>query len=179
MSKISEKEWREDFQEFVRGDSAAVPSGIAHSILEEVHRDLNPSPWLVFVKLLGIHSVVGTFSLGICNQFGMSPFRTGFSFSEYFMKFGHSTCMFLCGVLFLGLSVLLCRSVIRIEELRVLQRNIWLQVLGLSLISLGAFAALGAEFTLIIGGLWLLGAMLGGAAAATVLRRSTLRPLEH
>ena len=175
MSKISEREWLEDFQEFIQGDGAPVPPGVARTVLAQVQRDLNPSFWLVFAKLLGIHSVVGTLSLGLCNQFGMSPFQTGFSLSEYFMKFGHSTCMFLCGVIFLGLSVLLCRAAIRIDELRVLQRNVWLQIPVLSMISLGAFAALGAEISLVIGALWFLGAMLGGAAAATLLSRAPFR----
>jgi hypothetical protein len=170
VSKITEKEWIEDFQEFVRSDGVPVPEGISKQILAQVHRDLNPSAWMVFVKLLGVHAVVGTLSLAICNQFGITPFQTGFSLSDYFMKFGHSTCMFLCGVLFVSLSVLLSRSVIQPEELRVLRNKAWFEVFGLSMISLGVFAAVGAEITLAIGLLWLAGAMLGGTAVAMLPR---------
>jgi hypothetical protein len=113
--------------------------------------------------------------LAICNQFGITPFQTGFSLSDYFMKFGHSTCMFLCGVLFLSLSLLICRSLVLPEELRVLRKNVWLQVFGLSMISLGVFAAFGAHITLAIGVLWLTGAMLGGIAVAMLPR--TLKPI--
>jgi hypothetical protein len=166
MSKISEKEWVEDFQEFVRSAGAPVPNEVSNSILSRVRQDLNPSAWLVFAKLLTIHSVVGTLSLAICNQFGISPFQTGFSLSDYFMKFGHSTCMVLCGVLFVSLSVLLTRVIIRPEEFHVLRRNAWLEIFALSMISLGMFAVLGAEITLAVGVLWLTGALLGGVAMA-------------
>ena len=174
MSKITEKEWLEDFQEFVRSEGVPVPEEISETIMTRVKRDLNPSAWAVFRKLLGVHAVVGTLSLGICIQFGIDPFRTGFSLSDYFMKFGHSTCMVLCGILFVGLSVLLCRVVVRREELRILRKNAWLEVFGLSMISLGIFAVLGAEITLAIGVLWFVGAMLGGTTAA-MLSVSSLR----
>lgn len=176
MSKITEKEWVEDFQEFIQGEDVRVPESVTKAIFAKVQRDLNPSAWLVFAKLLGIHSVVGTLSLAVCNQFGISPFHTDFSLSEYFMKFGHSTCMFLCGVLFLSLSVLLWRLVGRPEELRVLRKNAWLQVFALSMISLGIFAALGAEFTLAIGFLWFVGAMLAGVCIAMMPPRFWSRP---
>jgi len=175
MSKFTEKEWLEDFREFVRSEGTPVPRGISDSILAQVRQDLNPSAWLVFAKLFGVHVLVGTLSLAICNQFGITPFQTGFSLSDYFMKFGHSTCMFLCGVLFLSLSLLICRSIVFPEELRVLRKNVWLQVFGLSMISLGIFAALGAQITLAIGVLWLAGAMLGGIAVAMLPR--TLKPI--
>ncbi|MCB0392920.1 MAG: hypothetical protein KDD25_00080, partial [Bdellovibrionales bacterium] len=99
-NKNSEKEWLNDFNEFVNSEGVEVPSGVTDRLFLKVRSDLNPSSWLVFFKLLGIHTVVGTLSLAICNQFDLNPFRTGFSLSDYFMKFGHSTCMFLCGLIF-------------------------------------------------------------------------------
>lgn len=164
MSKISEKEWMEEFQAFVKSKGVPVPESLSKSILLRVHADLCPSPWQVFVKLLGVQGVVGTFSLLICNQFGMSPFHTEFSLSDYFMKFGHSACMFLCGVLFVGLGVVIGRAILSIEEFAVLRRNVALQIFGLSALSLGVFAAVGAEIALTIGLLWLLGAMLAGVS---------------
>lgn len=172
MSKLTEKDWVEDFQEFVRSEKASVPEDVTKNIWQTVYRDLNPSAWLVFLKVLGIHSVVGTLSLAICNQFDINPFRTGFSLSDYFMKFGHSTCMVMCGILFVGLSVLLSRMVIRPEELRVFRKNAWLEVFGLSMISIGVFASLGAQLTVAVALLWLLGAMLGGVSMASIPLRS-------
>jgi hypothetical protein len=169
VNKISEKEWLEDFHEFVKSEGVPVPENISKVLLSRVHADLNPSPWTIFGKMVGIHLVVGTLSLAICDQFGMSPFRTGFSLSDYFMKFGHSMCMVLCGVLFVGLSASAGGVVLRPEELRVLSQNSILQIFGLSAISLGLFAVFGADFTWVIGFLWLLGAMLGGVAMSKVV----------
>ena len=169
--KLNEKEWLEEFREFVQADGTPVPKELSESILSRVRADLNPSAWMVFAKLLGIHGVVGTFSLGICNQFGLNPFHTNFSLSEYFMKFGHSTCMVLCGVLFIGLTVLLGSLLLRKEELLVLSRNAPLQIFGLSVLSMAAFIGFGAEVVLGIGILWFIGAMVGGLVAAKVLVR--------
>jgi len=165
---ISEKEWVEDFKEFVSSKGEPVPKEISASILKRIHASLNPSAWLVFAKMFGIHAVVGTVSLSICNQFGLNPFRTNFSLSEYFMQFGHSTCMVLCGILFVTSSILLGRIILSREEFVVLARNAPLQVFGLSVFSLVAFIALGAEIVIGIGTLWLLGAMFGGIFTAKI-----------
>lgn len=78
------------------------------------------------------------------------------------MKFGHSACMFLCGVLFISLTVMLGRMIFTQDEFRVLSKNAALQIFSLSVFSLVAFTAFGAEIALSIGVLWLTGAMLGG-----------------
>lgn len=170
--KFTEKEWLEDFKEFVQADGVPVPMDVSEKILNRVRTDLNPSPWLVFAKLLGIHLVVGTLSLAICNQFGLNPFRTGFSLSNYFMKFGHSTCMVFCGVLFIGLTIILGQLFLRSEELLVLSRNAPLQVFGLTVLSMASFIAFGAEVVLGIGVLWFIGAMIGGVVTTkAVVRR--------
>jgi hypothetical protein len=166
--KITEKEWLEDFKEFVEADGVPVPKKVSSQILKKVRSDLNPSAWLVFAKMLGIHLVVGTLSLAICDQFGLSPFDSNFSLSEYFMRLGHSTCMIFCGVLFIGLTVTLGHFVLRREEFLVLSRNAPLQVFGLSVLSLAAFIGFGADIVLSIAALWLLGAMIGGVVAAKV-----------
>jgi len=169
--KLREKVWLEEFREFVQSEGSAVPAEVSERILREVRAQLNPSAWTVFAKLLGIHGVVGTLSLVVCNQFGLNPFHTEFSLSEYFMKFGHSTCMVLCGVLFIGLTVTLGHLVLRREELLVLSKNAFLQVFGLSVFSLVAFIAFGAEIVFGIAALWLLGAMVGGILASRLLFR--------
>lgn len=169
--KFTEKEWLEDFKEFVQADGVPVPSDVSENILKRVHAELNPSAWMVFLKLLGIHLVVGTLSLSICSQFGLNPFHTNFSLSEYFMKFGHSTCMFLCGVLFIGSTIALGQLALRREELLVLSKNAPLQVFGLSVLSLAALIGFGAEVVLGIGTLWFIGAMAGGVMATKIFVR--------
>lgn len=169
--KLNEKEWLEEFKEFLQAEGSSVPKEVSESILSRVRKDLNPSAWMVFAKLLGIHGVLGTLSLAICSQFGLNPFNTNFSLSEYFMKFGHSACMFFCGVLFIGLTVLLGSFLLRREELLVLSRNSPLQIFGLSVFSIVAFIGFGAEIVLGIGVLWFVGAMIGGLVAAKALIR--------
>jgi len=166
MKKISENEWMEDFQDFVKSEVVSVPDSLSKEILTRVHEDLNPSPWIVFSKLFGVQMLVGTLSLAICNQFDISPFQTHFSLSDYFMSFGHSTCMFLCGVIFVGLGVGAGRAILTREEFSVLRKNAPLQVFGLSFISLGIFAAVGAEIAFTFGLIWLLGSMLSGVSVA-------------
>lgn len=167
----SEKEWLDEFKAFIQTEDVPVPKEVSENILNQVRADLNPSAWLVFAKLLGIHLVVGTLSLAVCNQFGLNPFRTTFSLSDYFMTFGHSTCMFLCGVLFIGLTVVLGQLVLRREELLVLSKNAPLQVFGLSVLSLAALIGFGAEVVLGIGALWFIGAMIGGLVTTKMLVR--------
>lgn len=169
--KFTEKKWLEDFKDFVQADGVPVPKDVSENILKRVRADLNPSAWIVFSKLLGIHLVVGTLSLAICNQFGLNPFHTNFSLSEYFMKFGHSTCMVLCGVLFIGFTIMLGQLFLRREELYVLSRNAPLQVFGLSVLSMAGFIGFGAEVVLGIGILWFIGAMIGGIATVRMLVR--------
>lgn len=169
--KLNEKEWLEEFKDFVQAEGMAVPAEVRENILRQVRADLNPSAWRVFAKMLGIHGVVGTLSLAICNQFGLNPFHTDFSLSEYFMKFGHSTCMVLCGVLFIGFTVVLGSILLRREELLVLSRNAFLQIFGLSVLSMAAFIGFGADIVLGIGILWFVGAMIGGFIAAKALVR--------
>jgi hypothetical protein len=160
--KDNEKQWLNEFSEFIECDTENVPANISKNILNLVYQQMNPSWWVVFGKLLVIQSIAGLLSLLVCNQFGINPFKTGFSLSDYFMKFGHSTCMLLCGFIFLGFGVSASRLFLNNEEFLVIKKNSFLQVFSLSLIFLGVFAAIGAELTFIISLFWILGAMLGG-----------------
>lgn len=166
-----ENQWQKDYQEFLALDSAVVPAELSQKIKNVVHSDLNPSSFLIFGKLLSLHALIGTLSLAFCNQFGMNPFGTSFSLTDYFMHFGHSICMMMCGILFLGLSTSMTAMMLRPEELRVLRKNIWFQNSLLVIFSLMAFVLAGAE---IAGGillLWALGAMLGGVSSNELVYR--------
>ena len=172
MNKSSEKNWSEDFQEFIEIPTEAPSVDISNQILSKIQNELNPKPQIIFLKLLGIHSIVGTLSLMICNQFDMNPFNTSFSLSNYFMKFGHSFCMFLCGVLFISFSIIASGFLLRTEEVRILRKTSYLQVFALSCISLGVFAALGSDIALTIGILWFIGAQLGGLLSSRLITHS-------
>ncbi len=166
--KNSEKNIQNDFQDFMKAASVEVSSEISMPILQMIASKLNPSAWMVLAKAIVLQVVVGTMSLGICYQFAMNPFHSSFSLSNYFMHFGLSLCMSLCGVLFIGLSISVSRLLYTNEEFKVFQKNSFLQIFCLTSFSLIAFAALGAQLVLGIAAFWFLGAMLGGLVVVHV-----------
>ena len=166
--KNSEKDLQADFQDFINTKPVVLPAEISQPILTSIAKKLNPSSWMVFAKAVFLQLVVGTLSLGICDQFSMNPFPSEFSLANYFMHFGHSTCMVLCGVLFIGLSLSVSRLLYTNEEFKVFKRNSLLQVFCLTTFSLMAFAAFGAELVLGIAAFWFFGAMLGGLIVVNI-----------
>lgn len=170
-SKLTEKEWVEEFKDFIHGgEGVTVPEELSNQILQRVRKDLNPSSVLVFFKLLGVHLAVGTLSLAVCHQFGLNPFGTEKSLADWFMSVGgHKFCMVGCGVFFMALSILAAGYFLSSDEVRVLRKTEFLQAFSLSVISLAVFFFFGAELALLFGGLWLLGALLGGWAATEIL----------
>lgn len=160
--KITEKEWMEDFKEFAACEDMAVPEELSNRILLRIKKDLSPPGWLVFAKTLGIQAIVGTLSLGVCNQFGMNPFNTETSLMNYFMKYGHTVCMTLCGFLFIGLGVAFALMFLNRDEIRVFKKNSFIQVFSLSVFSLVGFLTFGADIVLSFALMWLLGGLLGG-----------------
>ena len=165
-------EWLSDFEEFVSSDSTPVPSDVSERVLRNLHKLINPSPWVVFFKILGIHIVTGTLSLSVCHQFGMNPFHTERSLAGWLMAVGgHNVCMIGCGILFVSLGILTSGYFLTIEEVRALRRTEILQIAALGIISLGIFSIFGVEFILIVSLLWLVGGFAGGIAATEAVFR--------
>lgn len=160
---FDEKNWLNEFNEFIHTPSQTPPEALSHAILQEAQRALNPPPTAVFGKLLVIHTFFGTLSLSICNQFDLNPFNTTLSLSDYFMTFGHSVCMFLCGVLFVSFSLLAAGILLTRDEFLVIRRNFLIQIFLLCSLSLATFVAFGAQISVNIALLWCLGAFLGAS----------------
>ncbi len=164
--KNNNKEWLKDYEVFLQSENTQVPKDVTETIFARMKGLVNPSLWIVFLKVLGIHVVVGFISLSMCHQFGMNPFNTESSLSDWMMSMGgHSVCMIGCGIFFVGLSLALAGYFLTVEDVRALKRTEFLQTLSLGLISLGVFSLVGAEMALTIAGLWLLGALIGGFIA--------------
>ncbi|MCB0394382.1 MAG: hypothetical protein KDD25_07470, partial [Bdellovibrionales bacterium] len=68
-----------------------------------------------------------------------------------------------CGLIFISLSLVMSRYLLRTEEFWVVKKNAPLQVFALSMLSIGAFAAVGAEMVLSFTILWFVGSLVGGA----------------
>ena len=166
MKNENKNEWLNEFKEFVSHDSTEVPQQLSERVFNRLEGLLNPSPFVVFLKIFGFHLVVGFLSLAVCHQFGVNPFGTSYSLADIFMKWGgHGVCMIFCGVVFVSLSLLSAGYFLTIEEVQAVKRTEFLQALSLGVVSLGIFAIVGAELVLTFAGLWLLGALIGGYAA--------------
>lgn len=169
MNELKNEQWLKEYNEFLRHEQP-LPQDVSNQVFNKISGLLNPSAFVIFAKIFGIHVGVGTLSLAICHQFGLNPFGTKTSLADWFMSVGgHSFCMIGCGVLFTALSILAAGYFLTSEEVRVLRRTEFLQALCLSLVSLAIFAFFGAELALTFGGLWLLGALIGGFAATEVV----------
>lgn len=172
MKKINENEWLQDYEEFMNSDSSEVPKEIKDRVFSKIQKLINPNALIVFLKILGIHIGVGFLSLSVCHQFGMNPFNTEKSLADWMMSVGgHHFCMFGCGVLFVSVSLLAAGYFLTMEEINALKRTEFLQTLVLGLISLGLFAAFGAELAVGIAGIWLFGGLIGGFAATEAVWR--------
>lgn len=168
--KKTNQDWLNDYSEFLNSEPSVVPSELTAKVFTKIKKLLYPSVVTVFAKIFGIHAITGFFSLAVCNQFGLNPFKMSHSLSDVFMEIGgHGFCMVACGTLFISLSIFLAGFFLTIEETKALRRTEFLQTLVLGLISLGLFMAVGAEVALTFGGLWILGGLIGGFAATEIL----------
>ncbi len=168
--KNTKNKWLKDYEDFIKTEQPEVPPEVGQNVYYKITDLLNPSAMNVFLKILGLHLVTGFVSLSICHQFGLNPFNTQYSLADWFMKVGgHHFCMFGCGILFVSVSLFSAGYFLTIEEIKALKRTEFLQNLSLGLISLGLFTVFGVEIVLSIAGLWLLGALIGGFVATTII----------
>ncbi|OGQ22977.1 MAG: hypothetical protein A3I05_06050 [Deltaproteobacteria bacterium RIFCSPLOWO2_02_FULL_44_10] len=157
----NKKIWQREFKEFLEIDVSRFNPPKA--FFTKLERRLFPHPWMVFSKVAFVHVIFGLLSLSVCNQFGLNPFDTNFSLSDWFMKIGgHGLCMSLCGILFMASTYLFSNLFLTLEELESIQRHKWLQTGVFGLVSLAAFYFFGAQLVGAFTLLWLLGALIGG-----------------
>lgn len=169
MTDHSDK-WLHDYQEFLDEENTSVPQEQTTAVFNKIAPLIKPSAISVFSKILGVHLVTGFLSLAVCHQFGLNPFQTQYSLADWFMKVGgHHLCMLGCGLTFVSISLLFSGYFLTLEEIKALKRTELLQNLTLGLISIGIFLSFGVEMALGIGALWLLGALIGGFLATTVV----------
>lgn len=162
MNKVP-NESHKQFQEFLSSDEMTVSNSLTEKILNRVHIDLNPSGMTVFSKFAFIHATSGAATLLVCPQFNVNSFfNTGIEHA--FMRLGEVGCMLSCGGLFLGFSALFASLFLRIEEVKVIRKNKYLQVTALGLLSMGGFLFLGAELFSSLTLAWLAGTFLAGVS---------------
>lgn len=162
--KSKNDQLKDEFQLFLSADEAQPPQNISLKIQNDILTDLNPSFSSVFLKVLGVHAVVSLLSLSLCSQFG---FRTLplLDLMNHFMDIvGPTYCMAFCGAIYLGLSALALSLLLRPQDVRVIRKNMLLQMTLLTGASLGVFLCLGASVLFVPIALWIAGALVGGIA---------------
>ncbi len=170
MKESEEIDWLKEYEIFLKAPPLKVPGEITSGVFSLMQDLMNPSAWTVFFKILGIHLAVGFLSLGVCHQFGMNPFGTDQSLHTWFMSmWGHSTCMIVCGGLFVSATVLTAGYMLSVEEVRALKRTEFIQCFSLVSLSLVLFAIFGAHLGVQFSILWLMGGLVGGLVATEVV----------
>lgn len=164
--------------EFLKAEAKQVPPGLSQKILGEIQQELNPSPLMVFTRLVEVVLIVGLVTLLICPQFGVGFLRHS-GLYHVFMSLGPYGCKLACGAFFLGASLLAATLVLRPEELKVLKRRRLLMLSAVSALSLAAFVAGGAEVFVQAFAFWFLGSLAGAWLSmelGLLARRVLLRP---
>lgn len=162
---MKDKQITEEFDEFMSASGMTPPLAVREAVLTHVHEELNPSNQSVFLKMLGVHTVVSLFSLSICSQFGIQSLRIYDAMESMMSVVGHTYCMAFCGLLYLGISALALSLLLKPEEIKVIRRHKLLQLTVLTCVSLGVFLCLGAKVLLLPGTLWIAGSLTGGIAS--------------
>jgi hypothetical protein len=158
-----------EFSEFNQTESPALPTTAATTsdaemmsrVQSHIHGLLNPSLTLIFSKLLVIHLVVAAATLSVCPQFGFRLIGSGNGLYDVFMHLGHTACMILCGVFFLGTSFFVAPLFLTLDESRRLERHLPVPVAALLVMSLVTFMLLDTHMPFTQVGLWGLGAAMG------------------
>ncbi|MBX9768506.1 MAG: hypothetical protein K2X47_14625 [Bdellovibrionales bacterium] len=155
--------WMKEFAEFSEAEGISPPPILTERILSRVKADLNPDPLRLFGKIGVIQIFVGLFVAVLCPQFGLGLYEST-RLMEFFMQFGHYTCMVACGGFFVGSTAVVSNIFLTTEELRVVRERKISYFATLSILSMGAFIALGGEVAFSFGMVWLLGALFGSIA---------------
>ena len=156
-------EWMSGFSEFLGAENVSPPVALTEKVGAAIHRLLNPSALSVFAKLVLIAAVASSVSLLFCPQFGYGT--NGPGLMMFLMDISPLLCHFGCGVLFVGVGVLVSTFILRQEELMVLKRTKLLQVAALSASMLGMFLCFGSRGFFTMGLMWLLGGIVGGVVS--------------
>ncbi len=168
MNSIHESNELREFAVFLNAPNDFVCDSLTRKITRDARKKIGRHLLAVCSKLISIHAVMSLGSLLVCHQFGLNPFGTSISISDYFMEYGHSTCMVLCGFLFLGGSLFAARVALSNDDFAIIKRSFPLYVTVLCSMSLFVFMMLGAHLTISLGILWALGAFFGAALPVIV-----------
>ena len=123
--------------------------------------------------MVAIHCATGAFTMAICPQFHIHLFSNFMGLLTIFMKFGSNVCSFLCGFLFLSLSLITASIILPQKSKNYLYRVRYYKIPVLILLTLFIFKLIGnihLDIKLLI---WILGAITGSYFSFLRFRRVT------
>lgn len=163
-----DKNLTKDFIDFISSPGIEPSAEVSNSILSYIHQEMNPSRRRLFMKILGIHSIVSIFSLSLCSQFGIQTFPVFDAMNTFMKVMGDTYCLALCGFLYFAMSSLIFAFTLRPEEIYAIRKDRYSQILLLAGVSLGVFLCFGANVLALPSIFWLSGALVGGFGALEV-----------
>jgi hypothetical protein len=161
MERNNKQNWEKDFLYFASCEETSIPEALGENVLKTISDELHPSAIKVFGKLTLVTFLVGAITLLFCPQFGVS-LTSSMGLMYYLMPLGSTVCFVGCGGFFVGASIFIASLILKPEEILSLKEHAVLQLLSLSLLSLGALLCLGGEVVLTLGLVWALGAVVAG-----------------
>ena len=154
-----------EFEEFLQGKKAKTTSSQDNKILEFVHKDLDPSRPIVFLKLALIQTIVGLLTLFFCPQFEISWTSNYEFFHILHRNLGPMACMAVCGTVFMGTGAFVASALLRFSEIQLILNSKYLLHFSLSGIALIFFLLAGAEVYFSFAIPWIVGASVSSILA--------------
>jgi hypothetical protein len=155
------KKREDDYNDFLNTTLVEPPSDLSNKVLGLIREKLDPRLLTLFSKLGLIQAIVGTLTLLICPQFGIS-FNDNDSLFLFFQNnFGHMGCMIACGVIFTSFSAIVSLIVLKRPEIKKIFKFQFFVFPIISMLFLTIFACVVQEFYLSVSLLWFTGALTG------------------
>jgi len=149
----------------IRESGMSIPDQLAKNIKNAVHRDLDPGPWSVNLRVGSALILGGMLSLFLCGQFGFGYSRFASGLHHYVhVEHGSTLCMVVCGFSFVLIPIILLRILTRPLMFRKIVRSkkmmlfIWLAVAEFLLTFRGSYLPSPVDattwFVVAMGTLW-------------------------
>ncbi len=152
----------DDFQDFIKDSSKSPSKEISNSVLAKIQKELDPSPWSVFTKLLTIQAFIGVITMLFCPQFTLSLTNNHKAYHYFHYNFGEQICMLICGSIFIGTGAVFASFILKSPEVSKIRDSKFLYFFSLCSIALLVFMLSGAELYLKLTSFWLIGAYISG-----------------
>lgn len=167
---------KKDYHSFLQDHSQDSSSASDSLILDHVKAQLNPKVSTVYIKLLFTQAVVGISTLLFCPQFSLSLTNQHDLFHFFHRNLGHQICMAICGIIFIGTGSLVAASLLRRNELKLINNNLILFTVSITAIAVTSFLFVGAQVYLDALAFWYLGAVLSSCLFFKVGAKLRLKP---